>query len=107
MVKQYPYSLWVQTQSGGAIKDANGNFLASSSVWVNTAPCRDEESAAGQTLTLEDSTVTEFASLIQLPTYCPVLSEGTPIEVREGNTVRVSGRVKRFSKGQLHSRLWV
>lgn len=107
MVRQYPYQLYVQVFLADSVQDENGNWTSLEASWDMISPCRDEANSAGASVTLEDSTAYRYDSLIQLPKSCPDLTQGTPIEVRDGDVVRLSGTVSRFRADQLHSRLWV
>lgn len=105
MIKQYPYRLWIQTQPDSEF--VNGAFTETETVWENVSVCRDEANQRGQVIQLTDSSTLKYDVLIQLPTSCPTIAEGTPIQVRDGDTVRVNATAKRFSRDQLHCRLWV
>ncbi|GAB3973829.1 hypothetical protein GCM10028806_28510 [Spirosoma terrae] len=106
MIKQYPYQLWVLAVAESDV-DNQGNFLESESQFVLTASCRDEANTGGQTVQLADSSTIKYDTLIQLPKSCPVIEAGASIKVLDGSTLRVEGIVKRFSRDQLHCRLWV
>lgn len=104
MIKQYPYQLWIQAQQESAMNA--GAFVQNVTSWTKVSVCRDEANQSGQVIRLADSSTMKYDVLIQLPKSCPLISEGTPIQVRDGLTVRVNGTVKRFSRDQLHCRLW-
>lgn len=106
MVRQYPYQLWALLTSE-ATRDGQGNYLPPTKRWMLVNMCRDEVNNAGKIVTLEDSTESVFDYLIQLPAATCWVAAGTPVEVRDGTRVRASGTAKRFSRGQLHARLWV
>ncbi|PQA60193.1 hypothetical protein C5O19_11400 [Siphonobacter curvatus] len=106
MVKQYAYELWV-FQVSESYQNGNGDWLEGTSEWVNVSKCRDESNSKGQSINLVDGSSYRFESLIQLPKKAPKVEAGTRVEVRDGSEVRLSATVKRFSKDQLHSRIWV
>ncbi len=107
MVKQYPYNLFI-FETSPAFQDDNGDWQAGASDWVLASKCRDESNSKSAQIKLTDETAYTFESLIQLPKSCPTIETGVLSEVRdsEGN-IRVNGTVRRFSKDQLHTRLWL
>ncbi len=105
MVRQYPYQLWAFVTDEPAQND-NGDFQKPTSDWQNVAKCRDEANTQVRTVVLTDSSESGFDTVIYLPKSTAKLAEGTPIEVRDGTTVRLAATVKRFTKEQLHCRLW-
>lgn len=107
MVKQYPYFLFAYL-TGESTQDENGNWIENSGVWTNISVCRDESNTRASQITLEDETSYVFDSLIQLPISCHKVTVETEIQVRDSSgNVRVKGKCRRFSKDQLHSRLWL
>ncbi|MVM35265.1 hypothetical protein GO755_34910 [Spirosoma sp. HMF4905] len=92
-----------------ATADANGNFQESGITWTIASPCRDEANSGGNRVQLTDSSTVVYESLIQLPKSCPDIAVNTPIRVMamDQSTIRVKGEVKRFSRDQLHCRIWI
>lgn len=105
MVIQYPYQLFI-LQTSDSLRDSEGNFLNGNPTWLPVSKCRDEANTKGQVI-LSDGSAFVFESLIYLPKHCQDISAGTEIQVRNGLTVRIQGKVKRFQKDQLHARLWL
>lgn len=112
---RYPYVLWVLTSTTGTI-DTNGNPQPGTSAWENRGPCRDMVNNKGQEVTLEDGTTPVFEVLIFLPlSLTSDLQTGDLVgvyspemDVYDSNQKpRFKGTVKRFSRDQLHCRLWV
>lgn len=106
MVRQYPYRLWAFVTDEPA-KTETGDYKKPNTVWQDMAKCRDESNTQVRTVTLQDSSSLAFDAVVYLPKSAVKLEEGTQIEVRDGDTVRLAGTVKRFSNEQLHCRLWV
>ena len=107
MVKQYPYELYI-FESSGDHQDENGDWQNGTSGWVLVSKCRDESNTKSAQIKLSDETAYTFESLIQLPKSCPTIEIGLLSEVRDSDgNVRVKGTVRRFSKDQLHTRLWL
>jgi len=107
MVKQYPYFLYAYL-TGTSTQDSVGNWIETGGSWTNISVCRDETNTRANQITLQDETAYVYESLIQLPVNCQKVESDIEIEVRdsEGN-VRVKGKCRRFSKDQLHCRLWL
>lgn len=107
MVSQYPYELWAQLLSEDSTQSDKGDYVSVEPEWVSMSPCRDEANSRGGSVILEDASAYVYDSVVQLPKSCPVLSNGTQVEVRQNDAVRLRGTVRRFQADQLHSRLWV
>jgi hypothetical protein len=107
MVSQYPYKLFV-FETTGDYQDANGDWRSGISSWVFISNCRDETNSKASQINLSDETAYVYDSLIQLPKSCPKVEVNLLAEIRDlqGN-LRVKGTVKRFSRDQLHTRLWL
>lgn len=106
MVTLYPYTLWALA-TDPLTKSATGDAVKPNQVWQSQSVCRDEQNAAGQSVTLVDSTTITPSAVIYLPLSAPDLVAGTAIEVRKLEVVRLKGTVKRFSRDLMHCRLWV
>ena len=107
MVTQYPYQLFI-FQTNGDHQDANGDWQNGSSGWVLWSKCRDESNTKAAQIKLTDETAYIYESMVQLPKSCQKVDVDLLAEVRdlEGN-VRVKGTVRRWSRDQLHVRLWL
>jgi hypothetical protein len=106
MVRQYPYELYQQVVTE-ATQNGSGDYVAGTDDWELVGSCRDEANTAGRTINLEDQIAYQFDAIVYLPKSVDAPTEGTSVEVRDGGTVRFSGRIRRVNKGQLNTRLWV
>ena len=108
MVKQYPYSLFLEKRDQSQYDESTGNFSSGSSEWVEVSKCRDENNSGGQKITTEDGEVYVYGAVIYLPKEAPEVLKGQKIQVvDESGNVRFSGNSTLFKREQLHSRLWV
>lgn len=93
-----------------SVLGTTGIFSDVEGEWVEVSACRDESFVMGggnRMITSTDGQAITTSSLIQLPLTCPTLKEGALVRVMDGETVRIEGRVLRFSRDQLHCRTWV
>ena len=104
---QYPYTLKLFKSAESVYDEATGEFVNSGDEWVNHSKCRDE-AGNGNKITTPDGEVYSYGTLIQLPKGTDGIKSGDKIQVvDDSGNVRFSGSVVRFSKDQLHSRIWV
>lgn len=110
MVIQYPYYLFVLTQSGESTQDENGNWVNAEPSFVFASMCRDEISGKGASLKAADGQAVIYAAIIYLPLSDIDVQAGTDVLVSESNdpngVLRFKGKVIRFNKGQLNIRIW-
>lgn len=106
MVRQYPYRLFVLVDTPAVYDDETGVWTPGTSTLTDLSPCRDEANGAGNLITLADGSQYLFNSSVFLPQGA-TLKEGDYIEVKDGDTVRVKGNIKRFHNGQLNSQIWL
>lgn len=109
MIEQYPHYLFVLS-SPESTQDGDGNWVEESGEWVLHSICREQTNGRGTVVNVADGKAVVFASVIHLPDEAEMIKEGTEIMVSTtatGNGERIKGRVLKFDKGQLHSRLWV
>lgn len=113
---QYPHYLFVDL-GGEALQTAEGDWAVSG----QSAPlrllsvCREETAGrggqgSGVEIRSSGGVYHQTSALIQLPTSCPNVTEGTLVVVSddaEGRSIRIEGVVLKFDRGQLHCRLWV
>lgn len=107
MVKQYPYTLKVW-QEGEATFDQNtAEWLPAVAQWVEVGKCRDEINGGGGKITKTDGEAYTYTAVIYLPKHTEKVNQGAKIQVWDGNELRMEAIVQRFSKEQLHARIWV
>lgn len=106
MVKQYPYELYVFTAGESVFDEATGEWVANPETWNFKSKCRDE-AGTGRKITTPDGEAYTYGTLVQLPKGTDGIKSGDRIRVMNGSQVRFEGSVVRFSKDQLHSRIWV
>lgn len=122
---QYHQHLYVLTQQGESVQNANGSWQAQPTQWAHVGLCREETNGKGNTVTTADGQVLVFSSLIQLPTGTPRVSEGKKVivtrtqveaasitdafiaEGMQNGEVVAKGICKKFDNGRLHCRLWI
>jgi hypothetical protein len=111
-MKQYPHFLFRKEAEGDTVQDpTTGEWIDKPSEWIFHGECREEPNGKGSVVNGEDGQATVYASTVYLPFGTTRIQAGVEIFVSDTNSVssrrRVSGRVLRFSDGQLNCRLWV
>lgn len=72
--------------------------------------CREQVNGSGRLISGVDGSMITFNSVIHLDKSIGHIEVGKEVIISndaEGNSTRIKGIVLRFSKGLLHSRLWV
>ncbi|WP_407483362.1 hypothetical protein [Elizabethkingia anophelis] len=107
-VIQYPYSLKVFVESEAQFDDTKGEWIPGESSWQDWGKCRDEVAGSGAKINTEDGEVYEYGWTVYCPKSTQRITKGTKIRVidTEG-IVRAEKSVLRFSKDQLHVRIWL
>lgn len=108
-VKQYPHYLFIEDATE-SYQDELGNWVVSETSCKFISMCREETNGKGTELKIAGGDFIKASSLVQCPTTCPIVENGTKIIVADDpdcHNVRISGVSLKFDKGQLHSRLWV
>ena len=109
MVSQYPHFLFVR-QQGDSVQDGNGNWTGQTGSWVLHSICREQTNGKGAVTNGGDGRAVVYESVVHLPVEAEPIAEGCDVKVsyyEDGSWVLIEGRVLKFKKGQLHSRLWV
>ncbi len=107
MVKQYPYKIFYKNLSNPSSQNGDGDFVHVGATWVDAGKCRDEANTGKSMINLLDGKAYIFDSIILMPPKGVSLIHGMEIEVREGNQIRLTGKIQRFSRDKFHSRAWV
>lgn len=107
MVKQYPYTLYVYSNAGTTYNENTGEWTIGEPTWTKFSKCRDEIGGGGK-ITTADGEVYNYGAVVYMPKGTEGIKNGDRIKVLDeaGNT-RLESSVQRFTKDQLHSRLWV
>lgn len=121
---QYPHFLYVQ-QWEDAKTLANGDLMPGVVEWKLWSVCREETNGKGTLINTADKRAYKFSSLIQLPTDCGRVEDGTMViaadeelntdrlteakieQLKRQGVIRIMGESAKFDKGRLHCRLWV
>lgn len=107
MIKQYPYTLFSKVRPE-AVQDEFGDWIMPESERIEIGKCRDEVNGSGNLVTDLDGQKYAYSWIIYAPICTKRLEKGTLIEVEDADGfVRASGDILRFSKDQLHVRIWV
>lgn len=106
-MSQYPYELWTLVATTPTRDEAGDWQTLESDIWTLLGSCRDEVNSSAAKAVLPDGTAYIYAATIVAPMSLPTLAAGDAIEVRDGITVRLAGKLRGFSRMQLHTRLWV
>lgn len=107
MVKQYPYILKVLQHQEATFDQRTGSWVGGEAQWVELGKCRDEINGSGAKITTEDSENYVYSAVVYAPKNTPTIGKGAKIQVWDKNTLRLEGNVTRFSRDQLHSRIWL
>jgi len=107
-VRQYPYTLFVFQESESIFDPTTGEWTEGVAEWKPWGKCRDEVAGSGAKINTEDGQVYEYGWTVYAPKTTPKITQGTKVKVLdlEGN-VRAEKTVLRFSKEQMHVRLWL
>jgi len=104
MVKQYPHTITITTQSGSS--KVNGSWQAGTETTVDKS-CRYEPNKGNGLITAADGTQINYDGIVYMPLPQTYLQPGTAVEVKNGATVLLNGTVKQCSVGQQNARLWL
>ncbi len=104
-MEQYPFTLWVQSVSGGERTD-EGVPVQGNITYTQVSKCREETRSANRQVYIGGQ-AHNFTSFILCPLGCPKIEEGTTVQMRDGNTVLLEKDVIMFREKQLHCRIWV
>jgi hypothetical protein len=75
--------------------------------WAFWGNCREQHLGQGRVRSANGDTYL-YSSVVFADRNTPTVETGTNIEVREPDGyVRLAGDVKRFSKDEMHARIWV
>jgi len=107
-IKLYPYQLEVFVSGESVYNEDTGEWEVSESKWTVWSKCRDEVAGSGAKINTEDGEVYEYGWMVYCPKNTPKIDKGTKVRVTdsEGN-LRAEKSVIRFSKDQLHCRIWL
>lgn len=108
-IEQYPHYLFA-VETSESHQDEDGNWIPGSTTIVYKGKCREETNGKGSQIQLAGGNFHIFSSLIQLPKGTGKINEGSEVIITDdanGEDIRIKGKVLKFDKGQLHSRLWV
>jgi hypothetical protein len=111
MVTVYPhiikYTLTTATSEDTTNED--GDLIPGTSTTVQMEdPCRAEQNVKGQYLTNEqDGQRLDFSWKLFFPISVPEIPTGQEIQVFDGMSLRASGTIQRFIKGQNLVEAWV
>lgn len=109
MVVQYPHFIKI-TSAPGATQDANGDMTSSGSDYQAQLRGRAEPNSEGEYIQTDDGSRHLYTWCIYLPlTAIPDLRPGSKVEIGLTNSVSpdYTGKIARFSRGQLNMRIWV
>ena len=107
MVKQYPYRLKVLEQIDAFFDQSTAEWIEGNSQWVDYGICRDEINGSGSKITTTDGENYVFSAVVYAPKNIKPINKGTKIQVWNEDELRLEGIIVRFSKDQLHSRIWL
>lgn len=106
MVKQYPYILKVYKEQEATFDQSTAEWTQGVAEWIEWGKCRDEVSSGGK-ITLQDGEQYSFSAVVYCPKHIKEINKGAIIQVWNNGDLRLQGEVKRFSKDQLHARIWL
>lgn len=103
---QYPYKLYKKTIIGSG-EDEDGNAVGGVENDVFVSECRDERSS-GKRMNGLDGAYHDYTAKIHLPLTTPDIALSEVISVKDSlGSVRLTGQVIMFDRGQYHCRIWV
>lgn len=106
-IKQYPYLLKVLHEEEAVFDQDTAQWIEGQKEWKEFGKCRDEINGSGANITLQDGQKYIFSAVIYSPKNIPEIKKGSKVQVWDGNSLRLEGDVVRFSKEQLHTRIWL
>lgn len=108
MVKQYPYILRVLRKSDATHDPDTGEWSTGDGMFRFHAKCRDEKSSSGDRVITVDGEVYNYNWIVYMPKgthNIPIGATVRVVDVKEN--IRLEAKALRFSKDQLHCRLWL
>lgn len=105
MIVQYPHIL-TATITTDAYQDENGNWVPGSTSTRNEI-CRAEPNSTGRFIIAADGEQIYYSWMVYLPQGVGFIQTGTDITIAWNGDQIVSGKVQRFSNGQLNTRIWL
>lgn len=106
MVKQYPHIL-TATIVTDSYRDHDGNWIPGTTV-ERTISCRAEPNVrASYQITGTDGVKMQFDWTVYMPVGINALPDGTLVNILFDGEPVANGKVRRFSNGQLNTRLWL
>lgn len=110
MVKQYPDTLLVTT-SGSSVQDGEGNWTVTAGTVNTILKCRYEPNDSNGFINTVGGSRIDFSGIAYMPKDVIRIKEGSRVSVterREGQAdFTFTDTVKRFSRGQLNTRVWL
>lgn len=100
---QYPHTLTATIQTD-AYQDDDGNWVEGTTE-TRTEECRAEPNSAGKMITGADGTQIVFSWMVYLPQGIQIIPNGTSVSITSSPVA--TGKVLRFSNGQLNTRIWL
>ncbi|WP_143154076.1 hypothetical protein [Cruoricaptor ignavus] len=107
MIVQYPYNLYVFNAQPRGFDDDGFALPSNPNEWAYHSKCRDIPASGGSRGQTESGDVINYSYTIVMPLGTAEIEAGTKIKVTDGKGTRLSGEVIRFTRKQLHCRLWV
>lgn len=108
-IEQYPHYLFA-VETTESHQDEDGNWIPGQTTVRYVCKCREETNGKGSQIQLAGGNFHIFSSLIQLPKGTGKINEGLEVIITDdanGEDIRIKGKVLKFSKEQLHARLWL
>lgn len=105
MLIQYPHIASVFGTGQGVRNENTGDWVAGDPESALTFKCRAEPQAGNGVIENKDGSVINFNWILYCPLDTPTLLIGTTIIIY--GLTQGTDMVKRFSKGQLNTRIWL
>lgn len=106
VIIQYPYKLKVLIQTEAIFVQETAEWIQGFEEWQEWGKCRDEISNA-TIVSKEDGAFYQYSAIVYCPKSINKIDKGAKIQIWHGDELRLEGEVRRFSKDQLHTRIWV
>lgn len=102
---QYPHIL-TATIPGTTVQGSDGNWVTTDPV-TRTEKCRAEPNSSGRYIVGIDGVKIDYAWIVYMPQGVVLIPTGTAVSIVWNSSEIAKGEAKRFSNGQLNTRLWL
>lgn len=106
ILQQYPHILTI-TENSISTRDVNGDWSTPTETVTLIWKCRAESNSANGYLISADGSRIDFSWIVCMPLLSQDIIIGSKMTVTDKGEIRLSDKVKRFSRDFFNSRVWL